>query len=163
VKRIVMLATAHEYQRDGHGLNNELAERLEYLLHKFSLQIILEEWSDQQTPSFANRFAQRRAAYSNVGTPDERQYQTYRFGVISHPAHDGTLPTDPCAPLMQEYGPYPQQENREEQMAENVCSAMREFESGLFLMGLAHLHSLFGKLRARNFAVTAYIWFKLLQ
>jgi len=68
------------------------------------------------------------------------------------------LPSDPDAPSLSEYGPFENQEAREDGMAKNVQSAMEKYQTGLFLLGLAHLHSMIGKLRALGFKVTAFSW-----
>jgi hypothetical protein len=59
---------------------------------------------------------------------------------------------------MCEYGPFERQENRERRMAENVQAEMENYESGLFILGLAHLHSVFGKLHSLGFKITAFSW-----
>jgi hypothetical protein len=64
----------------------------------------------------------------------------------------------PDAPPLSEYGPFENQEAREDRMAKNVQSAMEKYQTGLFLLGLAHLHSMIGKLRALGFKVTAFSW-----
>ena len=62
---------------------------------------------------------------------------------------------------MDEYGPFEKQEAREDQMAKNVQMEMKNYETGLFILGLAHLHSIFSKLRVLGFSVTAYAWLSL--
>jgi hypothetical protein len=59
---------------------------------------------------------------------------------------------------MHEYGPFENQEAREKRMAENVEAEMAHYEAGLFVLGTAHLHSAFGKLRCLGFKVTAFYW-----
>jgi len=165
MKSIVMLATVHEYQVLGNGRNSELGKRLDYLIHKFGARIVMEEWSEKRGESYAKAFAGEKAfatksafVWASVGTPDEPQYCTYR-GRINHPEYNGTLP-DPewIAPEMDEYGPFENQETRENRMAMNVQAEMENYESGLFILGLAHLHSVFGKLQSLEFKVTAFSW-----
>ena len=119
----------------------------------------------KERESFARAFAERKALatksafhWANVGTPDEPQYRTYT-GLINYPGYDGSLqPPDWDAPQMYEYGPFENQEIRENQMAKNVQAEMGNYESGLFILGLAHLHSVFGKLQSLGFKVTAFSW-----
>ena len=57
---------------------------------------------------------------------------------------------------MYQYGPFQSQEAREIRMTGNIASSMEEFEIGLLVCGLAHLHSMCGKLQASEFEVIAY-------
>lgn len=160
MKNVVMLATVHEYQMLGSNRNSELGERLAYLKSKFNVQVVLEEWSEQQGQSFAATFAAKSGlAWANVGTPDEEQFRTYRCPPINHPAHDGALqPPDWDAPSMSEYGPFKTQEARENEMTKNIRAEMENRQSALFVLGLAHLHSLLSKLLVLGFNVTGYSW-----
>lgn len=158
VKQIIMFATAHQYQQNGHFLNAEFEARLRYLHKNFSYEIILEEWAQNQPESLAHSLApQLELSWENVGTPHEQQFSTYT-NPVCHPGHDGTLESDSDAPHLSEYGPYEQQENREKRMVENIMTKMSKHEVGLFIFGIAHLHSLFGKLQSAGFTVTAYHW-----
>jgi hypothetical protein len=157
-KRIVMLATVHQYQTPGNDLNPKLEERLEYLRSKFGAQTIMEEWSEKKGDSFAKTFAKKSGLHwANVGTPDEQQFGTY-WGLIHYPGHDGTLPHDPNAPSLDEYGPFENQEARENWMVREVKVEMATYENGLLILGVAHLHSLFAKLQSLGFKVTGYSW-----
>jgi hypothetical protein len=159
MKAIVIFATMHQVQMLGHDGNLEFENRLDYLRSKFGVQILLEEWAEKHGDSVAKLFATKSGLdWTNVGTPDQPQYRTYT-GPINFPGHDGTLqPPDWDAPGMYEYGPFENQELRENQMATNVQTEMQKHETGLFILGLAHLHSVFGKLRPLGFRVTAFSW-----
>ena len=161
MKRLVILATAHEFQLVGHPLNRDLGTRVEYLCQAFNTQLVMEEWTEKKE-SFLQSFIRARAplVWENVGTPDTEEFSTYHVPPLNHPSHDGTLPADEDAPLIAEYGPYRQQENRERQMVENICSEMEQHDSGLFVVGVAHLHSLFTKLKNRDFEVVGYAWMR---
>jgi hypothetical protein len=157
VKTIVMFATVHQYQKLGNARSSELERRLDYLKSQFGVQIVMEEWAENQGESVAKAFANKLGLHwANVGTPEEPQYRTYT-GPINFPGHDGTL-TDWDAPGMDEYGPFDNQEARENRMAQNIEVEMENYETGLFIVGLAHLHSIFGKLRPLGFKVTAFSW-----
>jgi hypothetical protein len=156
-KKIVMLDTIHQHQQSGSAGCANLEARLEYLRSKFNAEAIVEEWSDKKE-SCAKIFAkQKDLHWANVGTPDEPQFKTY-WGLIYYPGHNGTLPHDPDAPPLDEYGPFENQEKRENWMVNKVEAEMADYASGLFVIGVAHMHSLFAKLRAAGFDVTAYTW-----
>jgi len=118
---------------------------------------VMEEWAERHGQSVASQFAQtRQLSWANVGTPDETQFRTYT-GPVNYPGHDGPN-GDWDAPGMDQYGPYENQESRELRMAANVDAEMKSYEAGLFILGLAHMHSIFGKLRSLEFNVTGYSW-----
>jgi hypothetical protein len=158
MKSVVLLATIHQNQILGNVGNTELAKRLEYLTSKFGVQTVMEEWSKTKEDSFAKSFAAKSGIHwADVGTPSEPQFKTY-WGLIHFPGHDGTLEHDPHAPSLDEYGPFENQEARETWMAGKIQLAMETYEVGLLIFGVAHLHSLFAKLRSLGFKVTAYSW-----
>jgi len=157
MKTVVILATFHEWQTLGHNRNSALEKRLAYLISKFGVQTLMEEWSEKHE-SFAETFATKAGVHwVDVGTPPEPQFRTYH-GPINYPGHDGTLPYDPDAPSLNEYGPFESQEARENQIAKNIKAEMEGYETGIFIVGVAHLHSLFAKLRFNGFRVIAYSW-----
>jgi hypothetical protein len=159
MKRIVIFATFHEVQIDGHPRNGEFAERLSYLIEKLAAKIVLEEWSENRPFSFARAFAKsRRCIWENVGTPTTEDFKTHSIALVHHPGHDGTLPADESAPSMSEHGPFEQQEDRERRMVENIRTDMESCDVGLFIVGLAHLHSMGMKLQAAGFDVVGYSW-----
>jgi hypothetical protein len=158
MKSIVMLATVHQYQMLRNDGNSELEKRLDYLRSKFSAQTVMEEWSEKKGESFAKAFATKSGLHwANVGTPDEPQFRTY-WGLIHYPGYNGTLQHDPHAPSLDEYGPFENQEGSENWMVKKVQVEMENYETGLFILGVAHLHSLFAKLRSLGFKVTGYSW-----
>jgi hypothetical protein len=153
-----MLATVHQYQMAGNKDNSALETRLEYLRSNFSVQTVMEEWSEKQGESRAKTFATNLGLHwANVGTPDEAPFKTY-VGLIHHPGHNGTLEYDANAPSLDEYGPFESQEARENSMVKKVQIEMQNYQNGLLIVGVAHLHSLFAKLRASGFRVTGYSW-----
>jgi hypothetical protein len=160
-KRVVILATDHTSQIGGLDAerNQGLKLRLAWLKSKFDWQIALEEWSDKHDHSVAREFANAAGLqWHNVGTPDEEQFKTFN-GPINYPENDGTIqPVDWHAPSMYEYGPFENQEARENRMADNISAKMEVYEVALYIVGLAHLHSMFLKLHSRGIVVTAYFW-----
>jgi hypothetical protein len=157
MKKIVILATVHQYQVVGHHRNPELEERLEYLKSRLAADVVMEEWSDKLGQSAAKAFAAKLGLHwANIGPPEEEKFRTYT-GPINFPGHDGTLqPPDWHAPGIYEYGPFEKQEDREKKMAENIQAVMEGHKTGLLVCGLAHLHSLFGKLIASGFEVLGF-------
>jgi hypothetical protein len=160
MKRVVVFGTVHQFQSDGHFLNDAFGRRLSYLIEHLSATLIMEEWSEKCPTSFAKKYAaKRQIAYRNVGTSSEKEeFQTFVFAQINHPGHDGILPTDEEGPPLVEYGPLDKQENRERKMIQNIQSEMESQDIGLFIVGLAHLHSVSAKLKAAGFDVAAFIW-----
>jgi hypothetical protein len=156
-KRVVILATEHGCQQNGNANNGALAERVLLLIERFALTLLMEEWSETKPPSFASTLVSSTVSYKNVGTPSEEQFRTYCLP-INHPSYVGTLDDCDECPSMSEYGPLDRQENRERKMLQNIRMAMEEHRVGLFLVGLGHLHSMSGKLRDADFAVTAFEW-----
>jgi hypothetical protein len=157
-KKIVMLATPHAYQQPGNPGNARLEACLRYLSLKFHGQVVMEQWSEEKGPSFAEELTPKLGLeFANVGTPDEGMFRTC-WPQISHPDHDGTLPYDPDAPpMLHEYGPLDAQAAREEQMVRNIRKKMEDYGGGIFIVGIAHTHSLHSKLVEMGFDVTSYI------
>jgi hypothetical protein len=159
MKRVVVFATTHAIQDDGHGLNSELRLRLSFLTEKFAPTLLMEEWASDRAPSFASKFASEcRISYEDIGPAPADEFKTLGFAPINFPGHNGTL--GPCcdAPAFHEYGPLQRQENREQRMVQNIVQAMKDHRIGIFVVGVAHLHSMFTKLRVADFNVAAYSW-----
>jgi hypothetical protein len=67
---------------------------------KYPVQIILEEWTPDRQ-SFAATLDTDKLKWKNVGTPKEKRFETYAYGLNTDP------PThDPKKPMLQEYGPW---------------------------------------------------------
>jgi hypothetical protein len=163
MKSLVMLAIVHSCQEPGNTQASDFEERLDYLRSKFDAQVILEEWADAEqsvTALWAKKLGLR---WANIGTPDEARFQTFS-GPINFRWHKGTLqPPDVHAPAIYEYGPFENQEAREKCIVKNIQAAMESHEAGLLVVGLAHTHSLFGKLQSAGLKVTAYTWCQLVE
>jgi hypothetical protein len=157
-RRIVLLGITHALQDAGHFQNEEFQRRLSFLVESYGATTILEEWAYDRPASFASAFAKDRMAYRDVGTSPEPQFKTFVNAPIIYPGHDGTLGPCPAAPPMMEYGPLNSQEHREQRMLENIEDAMQNHRVGIFILGLAHLHSMSVKLQAARYRATAYTW-----
>jgi hypothetical protein len=157
-KKIVILAISHEYQQMGNPGNAKLEECLTYLVLKFTVRIVLEEWTEDQGQTYTAELAPKLGIdFAKIGTPDDEPFRTC-WPQISHPAHDGTLPYDPDAPkMLNEYGPLNAENAREEQMVRSIRKHMEDYERGMFIVGIAHTHSLHSKLVSMGFDVTSYI------
>jgi hypothetical protein len=157
MKSVVMLATIHQYQMLGAEENSKLERCSDYLRSKFGARIVMEEWAEKLGQSVVAKWAGTLdIPWVSVGPPDEPQFRTYE-GPINYPGHDGTLqPPDWHAPGMYEYGPFENQEARENRMAMNVQTEMENYDTGLFVLGLGHTHSVFGKLLSLGFKITCF-------
>ena len=162
MKNIVMLATTHESQMSTNDASLGLGKCLDYLKVKFKVQkavdvqTVMEEWHENLGETVVKDFARRSGLHwANVGTPVEEQFRTYR-GPICFPGHNGTLQSDGDAPEMCEYGPFRNQDAREKQMVQNVRTEMTNYESGILVLGLAHMHSVFEKLKSSGFQVYGF-------
>ena len=156
--RVIVLGTIHEFQDVGHPKNKELEARLSFLIEKFAVTMLMEEWTEKKQASFASKLAKDAVAYRNVGTPPEAEFRTFRFAHVHHPYHDGMLRNCDDAPPMSEHGPLDNQENREQRMLRTIQSAMEDRTVGLFIVGHGHIHSMSIKLKKAGFNVTAYGW-----
>lgn len=160
MKSIVMLGTLHLLsQVPGNDRASGLEKCLDYLRAEFGPQIVMEEWFEGLGESVAKAFANKLdLPWANVGTPDEPEYRTHCCP-INHPGYHGSVRQPVCnAPQMHEHGPFENQEAREKRMAKNVEAQMEKYETGLFILGTAHLHSVFAKLRSLGFKVVAFSW-----
>jgi hypothetical protein len=157
--RVVIFGTSHDIQDNGHELNAELGRRLSFLTEKFAPTVMMEEWCIDRPPSFASQFAHNQGlVYSNVGPPQQEEFRTLGYAPINYPGHNGTLGACWEAPPMYEYGPLEKQENRERHMAQKVQDEMKNHQTGIFIVGLAHLHSMFSRLCQADLNVAAYSW-----
>jgi hypothetical protein len=157
-KKIVILAIAHEFQQIGNPGNAKLEECVRYLGRKFKVQVVMEEWTEEQGPTIAAELVPKLGlGFAKIGTPADEPFRTC-WPQISHPAHDGTLPYDPDAPtILHEYGPLDAQNAREQQMLRNIREKMEDYTGGIFIVGIAHTHSLHSQLVSRGFDVTTYV------
>jgi hypothetical protein len=115
----------------------------------------MEEWHEDRESVVRVFAAESSLRWANVGTPVEEQFRTYR-NPVSFCAHNGTLQSDGNAPEMHEYGPFEKQDAREKQMVQNVRTEMTNYESGILVLGLAHMHSIFEKLQSSGFQVYGF-------
>ena len=116
----------------------------------------MEEWAEKLGESVAAKWCEKlELPWFNVGTPDEPQFRTVS-GKLTYPGNNGTLKWDPRGPGIDEYGPFEAQEARENWMVNKVRSEMGPYQAGLFILGVANMHSLFAKLRGSDLKVVGY-------
>jgi hypothetical protein len=153
LKQIILLGTYHEAQHIGHALNSKFSAAISLARESYGAQIILEEWWYHAERSFASTLSTADLEWRNVGTPNEVRFETSVGGLNCHP------PTyDPSKPILQEYGPLATQELREGYMVERIGVFMEPHTVGLFIVGLAHLHSTLCKLTVAGFNTRGYSW-----
>lgn len=151
-KQIIALGVQHHLQLNGHPLNARFGQVISLIRENYPVQIILEEWMDSHQ-SFGSTVDTDRLKWKNVGTPKEKRFLTHNYGLNSDP------PTyDPKKPTLQEYGPLDVHELREQYMVDRIKEAMVPYNAGLFIVGLAHLHSTLSKLKTAGFEVRGYSW-----
>ncbi len=153
LKVVLALATYHELQHNGHRLNERLRGAIELIASEHGVQVILEEWWARPEPSFASTLQTPALKWENVGTPDEPQFKTSVACLNYYPPA-----YDPSKPSLREYGPLVAQELREAYMVERIKQCMQLHKVGLFIVVLAHLHSMLVKIEAAGFEVRGFSW-----
>jgi hypothetical protein len=151
-KMVVALATTHQLQAQGHPSNPKLGAAINLIRDKHPFGVITEEWFGDH-PSFASTLATPTLKWVNVGTPRHTQYQTWSRGLNCEP-----MDHDTSKPMLPEYGPVEVQERREAFMASRIIEAMTSYNCGLFIVGLAHLHSMLTKLQCGDLDVKGFSW-----
>jgi hypothetical protein len=155
MKRIVILGTNHCVQWRDYDDTNQFEQILRILSVKYSTQVVLEEWTPREAwcPSSMSTVGHRLAneqglPWMNVG-PDEAEFSTDEIGDLTH----GSVSV-----RIRAYGPIQNQTGREESMLRKIKEIMDGYSDGLFVCGLAHLHSMAEKLANLEFAIEAYQW-----
>ncbi len=126
----------------------EIKNALELIIAKTQPEVVLEEWSvTQLEPTGAAAVSEALGKpWRSIGTADESQFGT--FG----PSSAVDFPT---SANINRYGPFDAQERRECAMREKVIREIANFRTGILIFGLAHPHSMSGKL-AGDFEVKSY-------
>jgi hypothetical protein len=146
-KHIVLFGTGHWKNVD---IPPDIRGSLVVLIDKFCPDVALEEWSiTQDVGSGASLVcASKNIPWENIGTPPVEKFCTY--------GHDAAADFPGPANVIR-YGPLAAQEMREEFMCENIRTAMGSHQSGLVVVGVAHLHSMLMKL-SKHFNVEGYAY-----
>src|SRR5690242_19061128 len=136
-KRLAVCGTRHYSDRN---IPSEIRAALELTLVKHRAKIGLEEWSDtrRDRSGFKSVCDAKAVPWADIGTPPTVEYTTY----------DVTLALDFPGPAnIRQHGPFDIQERREEMMRTNVINALSSHESGVLVVGVAHLQSMSMKLK----------------
>ena len=146
-KNLTIFGTRHW---QAHEIPPSASEVLKYIVAFVRPDVGLEEWSPaefKKESAFKAHCdtASPQVPWKNIGTPATAELKTFHERLGYHPH-------------ICEYGPLDVQARREILMCENIHNAMSTFESGMLLIGEAHLHSMAVKLSS-EFDVEAYAHF----
>jgi hypothetical protein len=145
MKKITLFGTKHHQAGKAPP---GIREAIEFLVEEVEPEAVLEEWSKTQPQSLASVVAKGRGIpWEDIGTPNTAEFKTYDH------THALDFPGGPAK--LRQHGPIDVQEKREAAMCENIRKSMSARQVALFVLGMAHLHSMFVKL-AKDFDVSAY-------
>jgi hypothetical protein len=144
-KRLIIFGTRHWLAGNA---PSDIYGVLKYIIERFRPAIGLEEWCAPELKRVSAFNAQCDAAsprvpWKNIGTSDTAEFTTYKTRLVLN---------------ILRYGPLDVQERREVLMCINIRDVMSKFDSGLLVIGEAHLHSMAAKLLP-EFEVDAYGYF----
>jgi len=154
-KNILVLATAHEFQNVGNPWEQQFREMLTSVVNTYDIQIILEEWNHNRGTAIGTTLANDQLKWENVGTPSSAEYNTF-VGWINNEYN----PQQPTYLYFREY-PFEIQEKREQFMMNRITELMANYDKGLFVVGMNHLHSCMAKLREVGFDVVGGNWLRI--
>jgi hypothetical protein len=148
--KIVLMGTTHEVQENDYQGTHEFKKVLVYLCRKFPVRVIMEEWTERKGDTVGKRLAsEQNLEWVNVGTPSTRELKT--FDPWFDPSEDPPM-------LINRYGPADIQTRREGLMLDAMQAAMRNRETGMMIVGMAHLHSMAEKLVRLGFEIEGFHW-----
>ena len=144
MKKLILFGTRHY---DATNLPESIRNTLNVIITEFTPEVVLEEWSVVRSQSGASAVAQGRdVSWKSIGTPPTPELESY--------GNDEAL-DHPMSANIQRYGPLNSQEKREKLLSKNIVNAMSAYETGVVVIGLAHLHSMMMRLSS-NFDVDGY-------
>lgn len=155
MRKLAILGTRHQALED--GPNPEFQEALTLIIQRFNVQIVFEEWSTTRSESVCHHLAKKRGLiWQDVGTPDLPEFKTDEldralFNYMS-----------PNRVEVHGYGPLVAQRAREELMVKNIGDFSSTWDSGLFVVGVTHLHSMMERL-VLLYAVEGFSWLPKVQ
>ena len=129
---------------------SEIKNAVELILAQIQPDVILEEWSVTQIEISGVQAVSDAAGipWRSIGTANHPDFQTFGYErALDFPASAN----------IGEYGPYDVQERRELIMRDNIVREMAGRQSGVLVIGLAHLHSLSLKL-SMDFDVKSFAY-----
>lgn len=154
-KHLVMIGTAHEFQGVNESKNpwkKEFKEMLLSVIETYQQEIILEEWSDNGGISVGQSLEKGELKWCKINPPPTPEYCTEAARIGRRPG-----PDVPFYLSLRQY-PFEAHERRESYMVKSIIEAMETRSKGLIIVGMNHIHSLMGKLRAAGFEVIAGNW-----
>jgi hypothetical protein len=143
-KKVIVVGTLHEQQMI-EGVGTIFEERLRSYIRRSNVSIVIEEWKFDDDQTLGKRLADDLAiAWRNAGTPKQEEFETY-----------GPCPLwlDSSCVTERPYGPIEAQVRRESYMIDRICAEMTDHTAGLFICGIAHLHSISEKLHQVGYKV----------
>ena len=143
-KKIVIVGTFHEKQRIS-DTPSIFEKKLRNYVGRAGASIIIEEHRFEDDKTIGKRISDELSiAWSNSGPPNLKRFET----------------CDPCRFLLdgdwvteRRYGPIEAQIERESYMIDKICSAMADHAVGIFVCGMAHMHSVSEKLHRTGYDV----------
>ncbi len=148
-KKIILVGTNHGVQGQDFNGTNQFQKIIIALMVKHDIQLIFEEWDWLETSwiTVGHKIAiDRSLPWKNVGTPNEPEYETCSDFLTSGGAVTVYTPTT--------------QSTREICMLGNIRQTMKDYNAGMFILGLAHMQSMSEKLILLGFEIEAYEWQK---
>jgi hypothetical protein len=145
------LGTKHSVQVPDHEHATSFRNLLGCLLKKHETEAIFEEWIvPEPTQTIGSILANECGlSWRNVGTPKRPEFETDEMLLLGWPE----MPVAVCT-----YGPIQNQINREQFMLDKITQDMADRNSGLFICGLSHVHSITEKFIGRGFDTEGYQW-----
>jgi hypothetical protein len=146
-KKVIVVGTTHEQQMNAET-SSMLERKLRHYVRGYGASIIIEEWKFEDDKTIGKRIADSLSiVWCNAGTPPE-QFETYG----PHPVwmDDGSCETE------RPYGPIEVQIRRESYMVDRICFSMTGHETGIFVCGMGHMHSISEKLHRAGYEVDGF-------
>lgn len=146
-KKVIIVGTNHGKQEVSE--KPTLFERkLRNYIERARVSVIIEEWKLDDDNTIGKRIADSLSiAWCNACPPKQEQFETND----PYPVWlDGSRETE------LRYGPIEAQINREAYMIDRICLAMTDHAVGLFVCGMAHMHSISEKLHRAGYGVDGY-------
>lgn len=148
--KVIVLGTNHEVQEKDYSGTNEFRAVIEYLVRERQVEFLMEEWASNKGSTVGQRLALNlNIPWLNVGTPDKAEFKT------NSPLFD---PMEEQPIVIHRFSPLRTHIKREEYMANEIHKAMVGRTCGMFIVGLAHLHSMSERLLKAGYEVEAFSW-----
>jgi hypothetical protein len=148
--KVVVFGTNHDVQEKDYKGTNEFRSVLEYIIRVWQVELVMEEWTSTKGSTVGKRLASGLHVQPlNVGTPSTAEFKT------DIPLFD---PMEEPPMVISRHSPLAVQIKREEYMVTEIQKAMIGRSCGLFIVGLAHLHSMSEKLLKAGYEVEAFYW-----